>query len=68
MSQYVIDTSVRRGNLILRKLPFSEDTDVRVVIIPKVEWNKLSFLQVRELTKNISGNLAADIEFERNSE
>jgi len=68
MSQYIIDTYIKNGNIVLNNLPFSENTNVKVIVIPKVDLSKFSFEKVQELTKGISGNLSDDIIRERNGE
>ena len=65
MSQYVTETTLKHGHLELENLPFKDDTKVKVIVIPKVDFSQFSFLEARELTKNIKGNLSDDIIRER---
>jgi len=68
MNQYVIDARIKDGYLSIKDLPFKEETDVKVIVIPKVKFRELSFLKVRELTKSINGNISDDIITEREEE
>ena len=36
--------------------------------MPKINFDNLSFLKIREMTKNIKGNMADDINSEREKE
>jgi hypothetical protein len=65
MSQFVIETHVKQGHVELYNVPFSDDTQVRVIVIPKADLEKMSFLKVRNLTKSIRGNLSDDVNGER---
>ncbi len=68
VGQYVVNSCVKSGQVVLQDIPFADDTDVTIVIIPKVNLQQLSFLKARELTKSISGNLSDDIIQERQRE
>lgn len=68
MSQYVIDAKIKNGYLSIGNLPFKEETDVKVIVIPKVNLDELSFEKIRELTKSIKGNISDDIISERDEE
>lgn len=68
MEQFIIDAKVKDGYLSLTNLPFKEDTEVKVILIPKIKFAELSFLKVRELTSSIKGNISDDIIKERNDE
>lgn len=68
MNQYVVDARIKDGYLSIGNLPFEEETDVKVIVIPKVNFSELSFLKVRELTKSIKGNISDDIISEREEE
>jgi hypothetical protein len=68
MNQYVIDAKIKDGYLSIKDLPFIEETDVKVIIIPKVNFRELSFLKVRELIKSVKGNISDDIISEREEE
>jgi len=68
MNQYVVDARIKNGFLSLENLPFIEETDVKVIVIPKISFRELSFLKIRELTKSIKGNISDDIISEREEE
>jgi hypothetical protein len=68
MNQYIIDARIKDGYLTIANLPFKEEMDVKVIVIPKVNFSELSFEKVRELTKSIKGNISDDIIFEREEE
>ena len=68
MNQYVIDARIKDGYLSIKDLPFKEETDVKVIVIPKINFRELSFLRIRELTKSISDNISDDISSEREKE
>lgn len=68
MNQYVIDTRIKNGYLSLKDLPFKEDIEVKVIVIPKINFEELSFSKVRELTKSIKENIADEIISEREEE
>jgi hypothetical protein len=65
MSQFVTEARIEGGRLELFNIPFSDATEVKVFVIPKVELSKMSFLEVRKLTESIKGNLADSIRRER---
>lgn len=67
MNQYIIDARIKDGYLTLTNLPFKE-TDVKVIVIPKVNFSELSFEKIRELTKSIKGNISYDMTSEREEE
>ncbi len=66
MSQFVTEARIEGGRLELLNIPFSDATEVKVFVIPKVELSKMSFLEVRKLTGSLKGNLADSISRERN--
>jgi hypothetical protein len=66
MSQYVTETTLKHGHLELENLPFKDNTKVEVIVTPKTDFSKLSIEKMRELTKGIKGNLADDVNRERN--
>ena len=66
MNQFVADTRIIKGHLELNDIPFSDNMEVKVIVIPKIKLEKMSFLKVQKLTKGIKGNLADDIIDERN--
>jgi len=61
------DAHIKNGHLELNELPFSDDAAVKVIIIPKVDLEKMSFERIQRLTQSISGNLSDDIIHERHS-
>ncbi len=65
MHQLTIETRVKHGQLQLNNMPFADDTEVKVVIIPKVNVEKMSFAKIQALTQPISGNLSDEIIRER---
>lgn len=65
MSQIVIETKVINGKLRLQNIPLKDDTEVKVIIIPKANLSKMSFQKTQRLTKSIAGNLSDDIVLER---
>lgn len=68
MTQYIADTQVKQGNIELSGVPFEEDQDVRVVVIPRANLQKMAYREVQELTKSLSGDLADDVQAERETE
>ena len=67
MSQFVTEARVEGGRLELFNVPFSDATEVKVFVIPKVELSKMSFLEVQKLTSSIKGNLADSMRRERDA-
>lgn len=65
MNQFIADTKIVKGRLELSNIPFSDNMEVKVIVIPKVNLDKMSFLKVQRLTKSIKGNLSDDIIEER---
>ncbi len=61
MNQYVADTHVTNGQLELRNIPIKDNTEVRVIVIPKAMLSKMGFRNAQRLTKPISGNISDDI-------
>ena len=68
MEQYIVDARIKNGYLSIGDLPFKEETDVKVIVMPKVKFNDLSFLKIRDLTKSIKENISDDIISEREEE
>jgi len=68
MEQYIVDARIKNGYLSIGNLPFKEETDVKVIVMPKVKFNDLSFLKVRDLTKSIKDNISDEISTEREEE
>ncbi len=66
MSQLVIDSKVIKGRIELNNLPFEDDQEVKVYVIPKFKLDLDSFVQAQKLTASIKGNLSDDIVAERN--
>ncbi len=65
MNQYIVDAHIKNGYLTIDKLPIIEEMDVKVIVIPKVKFENLSFMRVRKLTKSIKGNISNDINSDR---
>jgi len=65
MIQYVADSHIRNGRLELDNVPFSDDVEVRIFIVPKVRLSEMSFSRIRKLTRSVRGNLSDDIDRER---
>lgn len=61
MSQYITETKVIKGAVELHNIPFPNETDVKVIIIPKVDIDKLLYNKAVELSKSIKGNISDDI-------
>ena len=61
MSQLTIETRIKHGQLLINDVPFADETDVKVIVIPKVNVKQMSFAQIQALTKPIKGNLSDDI-------
>ena len=61
MNQYIVDAHIKNGHL----LPINKEMDVKVIVIPKVKFDNLSFMKVRKLTKSIKGNISNDINSDR---
>ncbi len=66
MSQYITETKIREGGVELHNIPIPNDTDVKVIIIPKVDIDKLLYTKAAELTKSIRGNMSDEIVNDRN--
>ena len=66
MSQYTTETKIRKGSVELHNIPIPNDTDVKVIIIPRVDIDKLLYIKAAELTKSIKGNMSDDIVNDRN--
>ncbi|HEX3036778.1 MAG TPA: hypothetical protein VHT73_16945, partial [Thermodesulfobacteriota bacterium] len=65
MSKIIIDTRIVNGQLKLQGIPLEDNTEVKVVVIPKVNLSKMSFQDSQLLTKTIKGNLSDDVVSER---
>jgi len=65
MHQLTIETRVKHGQLQINNIPFVDDTEVKVIVIPKVNVEKMSFEKIQALTQAISGNLSDEIIRER---
>lgn len=61
MSQYITESKIENGELILHNIPIPNNTDVKVIVIPKVDVDKLLYNKAAELTKSIKGNMSDDI-------
>jgi len=65
MRQYMAYTCVRNGRIELDDLPFSDNVEVKVFVVPKVRLSEMSFTRIRKLTRSAKGNLSDDIDRER---
>ena len=65
MSQIIVDSKINKGNLHVQNIPLEDNTDVKVIVIPKANLEKMSYKKSQELTKSIRGNLSDDIVSER---
>lgn len=65
MTQFIAESSIKNGRIILNKIPLKENTKVKVILIPKVDLLSMSFSKIRRLTKGIKGNMSDDIIAER---
>ncbi len=66
MTQFVAEASITNGRLELSNVPFENDVNVKVIVIPKANLSKMSIPEMWEATKSIQGKLITDINFERN--
>ena len=67
MPQIVVEGRIKNGSLKLEGLPLEDETQVQVVVIPKIRLDAMSFLEVQELSRNLEGSLSDDVVRERNS-
>lgn len=65
MNQFIVDTRIIKGRLELNDVPFSDEQEVKVIVIPRVKLDKMSFHKIQQLIKSIKGNLSDDIIGER---
>lgn len=65
MSQIILNTRVINGHLKLQDIPLDNNTEVQVIVIPKLDLSKMSFQKSQRLTKSIKGNLSEDVISER---
>ena len=66
MSQFIVETRIAKGRLELRNVPFPDDTEVKVFVIPKFDLSRASFHAAQKLTRGIKGNLSDSIRRDRN--
>lgn len=66
MSQFIAETRIAKGRLELSGIPFSDKTEVKVFVIPKVDLARASFPAAQKLTRGLKGKLAASINRDRN--
>ena len=67
MPQIVVEGRIKNGSLKLEGLPLEDETQVQVVVIPKIRLDAMSFLEAQELSRNLEGSLSDDVVRERNS-
>ncbi|OQX22841.1 MAG: hypothetical protein BWK80_29095 [Desulfobacteraceae bacterium IS3] len=65
MTHYAIDGVIKNGHLELDNVPFPDNVEVLIFIVPKVDLSQMSFEKVRQLTKGIKGNIADAVNKER---
>ncbi len=65
MTQFTTDTHVKNGHLELNNIPFADNIEVRVSVVPKVNLSEMSFNKIRLLTKPIKGNISRNVHTER---
>ncbi len=65
MRQNVYDAKISKGCLELNNLPFADEQEVKVMIMPKFTWDEEAINEIRRLTSSIKGNLSDDISAER---
>ena len=67
MGQFVIEARIKNGHLELDDMPFPDDTELKIIAIPKVNLAKMSFPEIQKLTKTVKGNLSDDIVADRDT-
>lgn len=65
MNQFVTDSKITQGHLELDNIPFPDNSEVRIFIVPKPDLSNMSFKKIQQMTKTIQGNLSEDIDKER---
>lgn len=65
MSQFVVETRISKGYITLQNIPLEDNTEVKVIVIPKANLSKMSFRRSQSLTRTITGNLSDDVIAER---
>ncbi len=65
MSQIIIDSRVSNGHVTLQNLPLEDETEVKIIVIPKANLSKMSFQNSQSLTRTVKGNIADDVVAER---
>ena len=68
MKKYVTDTRVKHGNMAISGVPFEDEQNVRVIVIPRTDLQKMAYREVQELTKSLPGEPADDVRAERERE
>lgn len=72
MSTYTQQVHVHDGRITLENLPFAEDTQLTVLLIPTslpvFQPNITGWMEARRLTASISGSLAEDVIHDREEE
>lgn len=66
MKQYTVETKIKEGNIEISNIPIADNTDVKVIIIPKIDMEKLNAEKISNLVKSIKGNMSDDIINSRN--
>jgi len=65
MRQFIVEAHVKKGHLQLHDVPFPDETELKVIVVPKVNLAKMSFAAMRKLTKPIRARLSEDVRTER---
>ena len=65
MTQYITDSTVKKGHIELDNIPLPDNSEVKVYVIPKTNIDNLSFEKIMDMTKSITGKMSDDIITER---
>lgn len=65
MGKNVYDAKISKSRLELNDLPFADEQEVKVMIMPKFTWDDEAINEIRKLTSSIKGNLSDGISAER---
>jgi len=65
MSQKIYETKVNNGRIELTNLPFENNQEVKVIVLPKFKLDLNALEEAQRLTSSIKGNLSDEISAER---
>ncbi len=65
MSEHIADARVSNGHLELFNLPFPDETEVKVIVVPKRIEAENRLKKIRVLTSKLKGNLSDVVVAER---